>query len=25
LFAGSPAFYQELRKELTDLLTLLQD
>jgi DNA-binding transcriptional MerR regulator len=22
---GSPAFYQELRKELTDLLTLLQD
>ncbi len=25
LFSGSPAFYQELRKELTDLLTLLQD
>jgi DNA-binding transcriptional MerR regulator len=25
LFSGSPAFYQELRKELADLLTLLQD
>ena len=25
LFSGSPAFYQELRRELTDLLTLLQD
>jgi DNA-binding transcriptional MerR regulator len=25
LFSGAPAFYQELRKELADLLTLLQD
>ena len=25
LFGGTPAFYQELRKELADLLTLLQD
>jgi DNA-binding transcriptional MerR regulator len=25
LFSGTPAFYQELRKELADLLTLLQD
>ena len=25
LFSGSPAFYQELRKELADLLTLLED
>jgi len=25
LFSGSPAFYKELRKELADLLTLLED
>jgi DNA-binding transcriptional MerR regulator len=25
LFSGTPSFYQELRKELADLLTLLQD